>query len=124
MAKYIVYGHGLITRGWDLGSAPYQRNGAERIGKEYYTSVTEARKAAMRFWKDGSIKHSFTKYHSVVIYEGGIMDKDAIGAVHYDDYAKVFYWLSNRKRDPKKIYHGRVLNKDGSFSKRSWFDLY
>lgn len=124
MAKYRLLGKGKITRGWDIGSAPYQREGGEWIGKEYYSNITDARRAAMRLWKDGSIKHSFTKYTSVIVFDGGVMDKDAVGAVHYDDYAKVFFWLSNRKHDPKKLYHGRIINKDGSLSKRSWFDLY
>ena len=86
--------------------------------KRPITSVLDARKLAMKTLKDDMGSVYGGSVSSIVIYGDG---KD-LGAVRYEKSTREYWWYSNRKADPEKKYHMRLILKNGSFSKRTLFD--
>lgn len=119
MAKYEIWGSGTITRGWDIGSEPYQRTGREKYWK-VCNSLKSARAEAIKHWKYGKVSNLFTEYNSAIIYD----EKGKVaGSVNYSYSDKVFWWrpagpLNGNKRKMDDLF--RIVNKDGSLSTRKW----
>lgn len=101
LIKHYYNGHGQI-KDFVLGNATTVVKAREKAIKNYLTDL-------------GDYRFSTT---AIEIQENGIK----IGSVKYEKSTGEFWWYSDRKADPMKKYHMRIVNRNGTFAKRTLFD--
>lgn len=109
MTTYKLIKHYYNTRG--------QVREFELKSKRPITSLLDARKKAMKEYNQDSSSVYGGHVASIVIYADG----KELGAVKYEKSTREFWWYSNRKADPEKKIHMRLILKNGSLSKRTLF---